>query len=68
MVILVDINLVKVLFELLDWFWNIFGFKINCLKIEGMWIGLLKESKEEYFGIKWFKILVKVLGVYFIYD
>ena len=33
-----------------------------------MWVGLLKESKEEYFGIKWPKIPIKALGVYFTYD
>jgi len=33
-----------------------------------MWIGSLKESKEEYFGIKWPKIPIKALGVYFTYD
>lgn len=33
-----------------------------------MWIGLLKESKEEHFGIKWPKIPIKALGVYFTYD
>ena len=33
-----------------------------------MWIGSLKESKEEYFGIKWSKIPIKALGVYFTYD
>ena len=36
--------------------------------MEGMWIGSLKESKEEYFGIKWPKIPIKALGVYFTYD
>ena len=33
-----------------------------------MWIGSLKESKEEFFGIKWPKIPIKALGVYFTYD
>ena len=33
-----------------------------------MWIGSLKESKEEYFGIKWPKIPIKALGVYITYD
>jgi len=33
-----------------------------------MWIGSFKESKEEYFGIKWPKIPIKALGVYFTYD
>ena len=33
-----------------------------------MWIGSLKESKEEYFGIKWPEIPIKALGVYFTYD
>ena len=33
-----------------------------------MWIGSLKESKEEHFGIKWPKIPIKALWVYFTYD
>ena len=33
-----------------------------------MWIGSLKESKEEYFGVKWPEIPIKALGVYFTYD
>ena len=66
--ILADTNSAKVLFELLDRFRNISGLKINCSKTEGMWIGSLKESKEECFGIKWPKILIKALGVYFTYD
>ena len=66
--ILADTNSAKVLFELLDQFRNISGLKINCSKTEGIWIGSLKESKEEYFGIKWPKIPIKALGVYFTYD
>ena len=52
----------------MDWFRNISGLKINCSKTKGMWIGSLKESKEEYFGIKWPNIPIKALGVYFTYD
>ena len=44
------------------------GLKINCSKTDGMWKGSLKESKEENFGIKWPKITIKALGVYFTYD
>ena len=66
--ILADTNSAKVLFELLDRFRNISGLKMNCSKTEGMWIGSLKESKEEYFGIKWPKIPIKALGVYFTHD
>ena len=33
-----------------------------------MWIGSLKECKEEFFGIKWPKIPIKALDVYFTYD
>lgn len=33
-----------------------------------MWIGLFRGKREELFSIKWLKILIKVLGVYFIYD
>ena len=68
MAILADTNSPKVLFELLDRFRNISGLKINCSKTKGMWIGSLKESKEEYFGIKWPNIPIKALGVYFIHD
>ena len=68
MAILADTNSPKVLFELLDRFRNISGLKINCSKTKGMWIGSLKESKEEYFGIKWPNIPIKALGVYFTYD
>ena len=61
---LADTNSAKVLFELLDRFRRISGLKINCSKT----IGSLKESKEEHFGIKWPKIPIKALGVYFTYD
>jgi len=50
--ILADTNSAELLFELLCRFRNISGLKINCSKTEGMWIASLKESKEEYFGIK----------------
>ena len=66
--ILADTNSAKILFELLDRFRSISGLKINCSKTEAMWIGSLKESKEEHFGIKWPKIPIKALGVYFTYD
>ena len=66
--ILADTNSAKLLFELLDRFRSISGLKINCSKTEGMWIGSLKESKEQYIGIKWPKIPIKALGVYFTYD
>ena len=33
-----------------------------------MWRGSLKESKEEYFGIKWPKIPIKALEVYLTHD
>ena len=56
------------LVELLDWFRNISGLKINCSKTEGMWIGSLKENKEEYFGIKCPNIPIKALWIYFTYD
>ena len=63
--ILADTNSAEVFFELLGRFRNISGLKISCSRTEGMWIGSLKESREEYFGIKWPKILIKALGVYF---
>ena len=66
--ILADTNSAEVLFELLDRFRNISGLKVNCSKTEAMWIGSLKESKEEFFGIKWPKIPIKALGVNFTYD
>jgi len=33
-----------------------------------MWIGSLKECKEEHFGSKWPKTPIKALGEYFTYD
>ena len=66
--ILADTTSAKVLFELLDQFRSISSLKINCSKTEGMWIGSLKESKEEHFGTEWPKIPIKALGVYFTYD
>ena len=51
--ILSDTDSAKTLFKLLDLFHNISGLKINSSKTEGMWIGSLKGSKEEPFGIEW---------------
>lgn len=41
---------------------------LNSSKTEGMRKGSLKGSKKEPFGIKWPKIPIKALGLYFIYD
>lgn len=49
-------------------FKNVFGFEVNSLKIEGMWIGFFKSNEEKLFGIKWLSEFIKVLGVFFIYD
>ena len=66
--ILSDTDSAKTLFKLLDLFHNVSGLKINSSKTEGMWIGSLKGSKEEPFGIEWPKIPIKALGMYFTYD
>ena len=66
--VLADTNSAKTLFKLLDLFKNISGLKINCSKTEGLWIGSLKGSKDKPFGIKWPKVPIKALGVYFTYD
>ena len=57
-----DTDSAKTVFELLDLFHVISDLKIDCSKAEGMWIGSLKGSKEEPFGIIWPKIPIKVLG------
>ena len=50
------------LFELLELFKEISGFKINCTKAEGMWIGSSKENKAKPFRIKWPNIPIRGLG------
>lgn len=67
-VIFVDISFVIVFFRLLDDFKIVFGLKINCFKMEVMWIGFLRNCKVQFFGIKWFNELIKVLGIYYMYD
>ena len=52
--VLSDISSAEQLFELLDFFKDISGLKINCKKTEGMWIGSTKENE--------------ALGVYYTYD
>ena len=66
--VLADTNSAKTLCKLLDLFKNISGLKINCSKTEGLWIGSLKGSKDKPFGIKWPKVPIKALVVYFTYD
>ena len=56
------------MFELLNFFEDISGLKINCKKTEGMWIGSTKENKAKPLGIKWPNEPIKALGVYYTYD
>ena len=51
--VLSDISSAEKLFELLNFFKDISGLKINCKKTEGMWIGSIKENKAKPLGIKW---------------
>ena len=56
------------LFQLLDEFKKLSGLKINRSKMEGMWIGTLKDSEMKPLGIKWPQDPIKALGVFFSYD
>ena len=66
--VLSDISSAEQLFELMTFFKDISGLKINCKKTEGMWIGSTKENKEKPLGIKWPDEPIKALGVYYTYD
>ena len=66
--VLSDISSAEKLFELLNFFKDISGLKINCKKKEGMWIGSIKENKAKPLGIKWPNEPIKALGVYYTYD
>ena len=55
------------MFELLNFFKDISGLKINCKLTEGMWIGSTEENKAKPFGIKWPNEPIKALGVYCTY-
>ena len=41
------------------------GLELNTEKMHGMWLGSLKNSKNQPFGIDWKKDLIKALGVHF---
>ena len=66
--VLSGISSAELLFELLDFFKNISGLKINCKKTEGMWIGSTKGNKAKPPGIRWPNEPIKALGVYYTYD
>lgn len=51
--VLLDLNLVCVLFKLFESFEKVFGLKLNVIKIEVMWIGFFWNCEEELFGVKW---------------
>ena len=55
------------LLKLLGKFEQISGLVVNSDKTEAMWLGSLKNSKDNPLGLKWSNIL-KGLGVYFSYD
>ena len=63
-----DISSAEQLFEVLNFFKDISGLKINCKKTEGMWIGSTKENKAKPLGIRWPNEPIKALGVYYTYD
>ena len=62
---LLDINSLQALLDLLVVYKNAFGLAINCTKMEGMWIGSLRNNKTKPLGLKW---PIKALGVYYSYD
>ena len=66
--VLSDISSAEQLFELLNFFKDISGFKINCKKTDGMWIGSTKENNTKPLGIKWPNEPIKALGVNYTYD
>lgn len=51
-----------------NFFGNLFGFRLNLLKIKVFWLGLLRNCKDEFFNFKWFKELFRVFGIYILYD
>jgi len=61
--VLSDINSAEQLFELLSFFKDISGLKINCKKMEGMWIGSTKENKAKPLGIRWPNEPIKALVI-----
>lgn len=62
-----DIEFVKCVFELFDFFEICFGLRVNFFKIEVMWIGLCWYNMEKFFGLEWCNS-VKVFGIVFIYN
>ena len=66
--VLSDISSAEQLLEMLNFFKDISGLKINCKKTEGMWIGLTKVNKAKPLGIKWPNERTKALGFYYTYD
>ena len=63
-----DINSLQALLGLLEVYKNASGLTINCTKMEGMWIGSLRNNKIKPFGLKWPDEPIKALGVYYSYD
>ena len=66
--VLSDRDSANALFNLLEVFRKLSGLKINTSKIEGMWVGSLRNNKSKPFGIKWSGEPIKALGVYYSYD
>ena len=58
----------KKVFDILKQFSICSGLKINKEKTEGMWIGSLRDDKEELYNISWPKTPIKLLGIYLSYD
>ena len=66
--VLSDLESAHKLFQLLGKFKELSGLKVNSSKIEGLWIGSLKNNEMKPLGIKWPMEPVKALGVFFTYD
>ena len=55
-------------FEILEKFKYASGLQINIEKTEGIWLGRERYNSETPFGIRWPKVPVKALGIYFSYN
>ena len=55
----------KIALKIIRNFKIISGLELNTEKTHGMWLGFLKNSKKQHFGIDWKKDPIKALGVHF---
>ena len=63
-----DEESVTSLFNLLQWFHNVSGLKVNTSKTEALRLGSWKNRKDKPFGIKWPAEPIKIVGIHFSYD